>query len=91
MIATCTELSIGTKVYNWKTKASGVMKVEYTFSSVTKALVVVDMSIEGKYHRWNWMSYEGRATLMTLLEKDFESTYGITLTNRYDAEIERAA
>ena len=82
---------IGTRVYNWKTKGGGVMKVEYTFSSVTKALVVVDMNIEGKYHRWNWMSYEGRATLMTLLEKDFESTYGITLTNRYDAEIERAA
>ena len=82
---------IGTKVYNWKTKASGVMKVEYTFSSVTKALVVVDMSIEGKYHRWNWMSYEGRATLMTLLEKDFESFFGITITNKYDSEVDRVA
>ena len=71
------------------------MKVEYTFSSVTEALVVVDMSIEGKYHRWNWMSYEGRTELMHLLEKDFDSNiagfYGITLTNRYDAEVERAA
>ena len=82
---------IGTRVYNWKTKASGVMKVEYTYSSVSKALVVVDMSIEGKYHRWNWMSYEGRTTLMRILEKDFEGFYGIALTNRYDAELERAA
>jgi hypothetical protein len=82
---------IGTRLYYWTTKASGVMTVEYTFSNVTNKLVVVDMSIEGKYHRWNWMSYEGRTTLMALLEEDFEQFYGVTLTNRYDAEVEKLA
>ena len=81
---------IGTRVYNWTTKASGVMEVEYTFSIVTNSLVVVNMSIEGKYHRWNWMSYEGRAELMALLEKDFELGYGIQLGNKYDADVEQA-
>lgn len=82
---------MGTRVFNWETKASGVMCVEYTYSSVSKMLVVVDMNIEGKYHRWNWMSYEGRSTLMELLEKDFEDFTGFAPVNRYDAEIERAA
>jgi len=82
---------IGTRLYYWTTKASGVMTVEYTLSNVTNKLVVVDMSIEGKYHRWNWMSYEGRTTLMALLEEDFEQFYGVTLTNRYDAEVEKLA
>jgi hypothetical protein len=81
----------GTRVFDWKTKASGVMKVEYTYSSVSKSIKVVEMSIEGKYHRWNWMSYEGRSTLMTLLEKDFKIAYGITVTNRYNVEADRAA
>ena len=81
---------IGTRVYNWTTKASGVMEVEYTFSIVTNSLVVVNMSIEGKYHRWNWMSYEGRAELMALLEKDFELGYGRQLGNKYDADAEKA-
>ena len=81
---------IGTRVYNWTTKASGVMEVEYTFSIVTNSLVVVNMSIEGKYHRWNWMSYEGRAELMALLEKDFELGYGRQLGNKYDADVEQA-
>tara|TARA_B100001094_G_C17594766_1_gene513660 strand:+ start:138 stop:389 length:252 start_codon:yes stop_codon:yes gene_type:complete len=82
---------IGTRVYNWALSDGRTMSVEYTFSSVNNMLVVVDMSIDGKYHRWNWMSYKGRTELMNLLEEDFESFYGITLTNRYDAEIERAA
>lgn len=82
---------IGTRVYNWALSDGRTMSVEYTFSSVNNMLVVVDMSIDGKYHRWNWMSYEGRSTLMELLEKDFEDFTGFAPVNRYDAEIERAA
>ena len=81
---------IGTRVYNWTTKASGVMEVEYTFSILTNSLVVVNMSIEGKDHEWTWMSCEGRAELMALLEKDFELGYGIQLGNKYDADVEQA-
>ena len=81
---------LGTRVYKWKLSDGRIMSVEYTYSNVTKALVVVDMSIDGKYHRWNWMSYKGRAELMELLENDFEFFYGIQLSNKYGSELDRA-
>ena len=81
---------LGTRVYKWKLSDGRIMSVEYTYSNVTKALVVVDMSIDGKYHRWNWMSYRGRAELMELLENDFEFFYGIQLSNKNDSELDRA-
>jgi len=81
---------LGTRVYKWELSDGRIMSVEYTYSNVTKALVVVDMSINGKFHRWNWMSYKGRAELMELLENDFEFFYGIQLSNKYDSELDRA-
>ena len=47
------------------------IKVEYTFSTVTDGIKVVDMWVDGKDHSVNWMSHEGRAKLMTRLEDDF--------------------
>ena len=47
------------------------IKVEYTFSSVTDGIKVVDMWVDDKPHDVNWMSPEGRAKLMTRLENDF--------------------
>tara|TARA_Y100001938_G_scaffold143129_1_gene215416 strand:- start:625 stop:927 length:303 start_codon:yes stop_codon:yes gene_type:complete len=67
---------IGTKVYNWKVSNGDDVKVEYTFSSVDKCIKVVEMTVNGKFHRINWMSEEGRNTLMELLEKDFDSHFG---------------
>ena len=81
---------LGTRVYKWKLSDGRIMSVEYTYSNVTKALVVVDMSIDGKFHRWNWMSYKGRAEFIELLENDFEFFYGIQLSNKYDSELDRA-
>ena len=46
------------------------VKVEYCFSAVSDEIKVVDMWIDGKEHKINWMSYEGRAKLMTRLEDD---------------------
>jgi len=66
---------IGTKVYNWKVSNGDDVKVEYTFSSVDKCIKVVEMTVNGKFHRINWMSEEGRNTLMELLQKDFDSQY----------------
>ena len=40
-------------------------------SSVTNTLKVVDMTIDGKYHRTNWMSPEGVEWLMGLLMDDY--------------------
>ena len=46
------------------------VKVEYCFSSVTDAIKVVDMWVNGKFHRTNWMSPEGNKMLMARLDAD---------------------
>ena len=48
------------------------VKVEYCFSSVTDEIKVVDMWVNNKFHRVNWMSHEGRDKLMARLEADME-------------------
>ena len=42
-------------VYNWKLSDGGLMIVEYCYSTMDKVLKVVDMNLNGKYHRMNWM------------------------------------
>jgi hypothetical protein len=42
--------------------------VEYVLSSLTNQIKVVDMWVDGKYHRLNWMSKEGQANLLDELE-----------------------
>ena len=65
-----------TYVYQKKTYGGGVtdvptiVKVEYVLSSITNQIKVVDMWVDGKYHRLNWMSKEGQASLMEDLEND---------------------
>ena len=46
------------------------VKVEYVHSSIIDAIKVVDMWVNGKFHRTNWMSPEGNKALMTRLEND---------------------
>ena len=66
-----------TYVYQKKTYGGGVtdvptiVKVEYVLSSLTNQIKVVDMWVDGKYHRLNWMSKEGKANLIDELEKDY--------------------
>ena len=48
------------------------VKVEYCHSSITDSIKVVDMWVNGKFHRTNWMSPEGNKMLMARLEKDME-------------------
>ena len=48
------------------------VKVEYCHSSITDSIKVVDMWVNGKFHRTNWMSPEGNKALMVRLEKDME-------------------
>ena len=58
--------------YIFETKISGKdVVVEYTLSSVTHLLKVVDMTVDGKYHRLNWMSKEGQSNLMDMIERDY--------------------
>ena len=72
---------IGTRVYNWKVSNGDDVKVEYTFSSKDNCIKVVEMTVNGKFHRITWMSAEGRKTLMNLLEEDFDSFYGVNILN----------
>ena len=48
------------------------IKVEYTFSSVTDSIKVIDMWVDDKPHSVNWMGPEARAKLMARLEADME-------------------
>ena len=45
------------------------VKVEY-YSSVSDSIKVVEMWVNGKFHRVNWMSDHGRDKLMSALDKD---------------------
>jgi len=45
--------------------------VEYCFSSVDNCIKVVEMTADGKFHRINWMSENGRNHLMSQLVKDY--------------------
>ena len=45
--------------------------VEYVHSSVNYLLKIVDMTVDGEFHRLNWMSKEGQANLMDELERDY--------------------
>ena len=47
------------------------IKVEYTFSSVSDSIKVIDMWVDDKPHSINWMGPEARAKLMDRLEDDF--------------------
>ena len=70
-----------TYVYTKRTYNGGVtdvptiIKVEYVLSSLTKLIKVVDMWVDGKFHRLNWMSKEGQANLMDELERDYLNNY----------------
>ena len=46
------------------------IKVEYTFSTVTDGIKVVDMWVDDKPHSINWMGPEARAKLMARFEDD---------------------
>ena len=46
--------------------------VEYCFSSMDNCIKVVEMSVDGKFHRVNWMSENGRNELMLRLMSDYD-------------------
>ena len=59
--------------YVYETKIGGKeVVVEYVHSSVTDSLKIVEMQVDGKFHRLNWMSDVGRTTLLAKLENDME-------------------
>ena len=57
-----------------KETAMGELVVEYTISSVTKGVKVVDMTLDGQFHRLNWMGKQGQLELMDDLENHYRDT-----------------
>ena len=64
-------------VYNWNVSNGDKVVVEYCFSVLDKCIKVVEMSVNGKYHRTSWMSDNGRSELMELLTEDYQNQVGI--------------
>ena len=59
--------------YIYKTVWSGSEIVaEYCYSSLHNKIKVVEMTADGKFHRVNWMSENGRNHLMSQLMKHYD-------------------
>ena len=57
--------------YIYKTVWSGSEIVaEYCYSSLDNCIKVVELTVDGKFHRTNWMGPNGRDKLMDELEAD---------------------
>ena len=70
--------------------------VEYCYSSLDNCIKVVEMTADGKFHRINWMSENGRNSLMSQLMKDYDGimfgqqdsdVFDMTMAS-YDSEID---
>tara|TARA_Y100001937_G_C6851288_1_gene212260 strand:+ start:139 stop:408 length:270 start_codon:yes stop_codon:yes gene_type:complete len=46
--------------------------VEYCYSSVDNCIKVVEMTADGKFHRFNWMNEVGQKKLMSQLMKHYD-------------------
>ena len=46
--------------------------VEYCYSSLHNKIKVVEMTADGKFHRVNWMSENGKNSLMSQLMKHYD-------------------
>ena len=72
-----------TFVLKTKSSSGSDMVIEYTMSSVTNELKVIDMTVDGKYHRTSWMSPEGVSWLMELLMDDYSDKVSEDVFNIY--------
>ena len=59
--------------YIYKTVWSGSEIVaEYCYSSLHNKIKVVELTVDGKFHRMNWMGPNGRDKLMGELMSDYD-------------------
>lgn len=59
--------------YIYKTMWSGSEIVaEYCYSSLDNCIKVVELTVDGKFHRTNWMGPNGRDKLMRELMKHYD-------------------
>ena len=73
--------------YIYKTVGSGSEIIaEYCYSSLHNKIKVVELTVDGKFHRMNWMGPNGRDKLMGELMSDYDK---IMLGQQdYDSEID---
>ena len=62
--------------------------VEYCYSSLHNKIKVVEMTADGKFHRVNWMSENGRNELMLRLMSDYDKVMLGQQDSDYDSEID---
>ena len=76
-----------TYVYETEWSGSEIL-AEYCYSSLNNCIKVVELKVDGKFHRMNWMAPNGRDKLMAELMSDYD---GIMLGQQdpdYDSEID---
>ena len=60
-------------LYKWNVSNGDDVQVEYCWSSVDYCVKIVEMRVNGKFHRETWMSQKGRDELNKLLLDDYMS------------------
>ena len=71
-----------TWVYDWKVKNGDDVKVEYCWSTVDDCIKIVEMRVNGKFHRETWMSQKGRDELHQLLTDDYMDRHGYEILSQ---------
>jgi len=61
---------------------------EYCYSSLHNKIKVVELTVDGKFHRTNWMGPNGRDKLMSELMKDYDAVMFGQQDSDYDSEID---
>ncbi len=75
--------------YIYKTIWSGSEIVaEYCYSSLHNKIKVVELTVDGKFHRMNWMGPNGRDKLMGELMSDYDKIMLGQQDSDYDSEID---
>ena len=75
--------------YIYKTVWSGSEIVaEYCYSSLHNKIKVVELTVDGKFHRTNWMGPNGRDKLMGELMSDYDKIMFAQQDPDYDSEID---
>ena len=62
--------------------------VEYCYSSLHNKIKVVELTVDGKFHRTNWMGPNGRDKLMGELMSDYDAVMFGQQDHDYDFEID---
>ncbi len=73
--------------YIYKTVWSGSEIVaEYCYSSLDNCIKVVELTVDGKFHRTNWMGPNGRDKLMSELMSDYDKIMLGQQDSDYDSD-----